>query len=159
MRRDVLRGVHIVFSGVLPLYDETKGQGKEQQRHQRHAQRKRWWWQQCEQFGASVSNDIQQGVTHIVCKKPGTSKTLEATRRGMWVVSLSWLERSMLTFQRLPESEWSFLALESHHRPGHPPAGTAMFEAPLPEMEAVVPPSPGDHGGHDTSTRPSPMGA
>ena len=64
----------------------------------------------------------------------------------------------MLTFQRLPENEWSFTALEAHHRVGNPAAGTAQFEAPLPEMEAVVPPSPDDGEPDDSEDRPSPMG-
>ena len=59
--RQVLRGVLILFSGVIPLAD------KPQEHH---------LWTLAERFGARCTTVKQDDVTHLVAKNTGTEKVL-----------------------------------------------------------------------------------
>ncbi|XP_075534342.1 RNA polymerase II subunit A C-terminal domain phosphatase-like isoform X1 [Dermacentor variabilis] len=77
VRRKVLKGVHIVFSGVVPM-----NQPAEKSRA----------WQVAKSLGATVSRDLSPGVTHLVAARLGTAKVNKARRMpGVHVVHPSWL--------------------------------------------------------------------
>uniref|UniRef100_A0A131YVW9 RNA polymerase II subunit A C-terminal domain phosphatase n=1 Tax=Rhipicephalus appendiculatus TaxID=34631 RepID=A0A131YVW9_RHIAP len=77
VRRKVLKGVHIVFSGVVPM-----NQPAEKSRA----------WQVAKSLGATVSRDLGPGVTHLVAARLGTAKVNKARRMpGVHVVHPSWL--------------------------------------------------------------------
>ncbi|XP_037522307.1 RNA polymerase II subunit A C-terminal domain phosphatase [Rhipicephalus sanguineus] len=77
VRRKVLKGVHIVFSGVVPM-----NQPAEKSRA----------WQVAKSLGATVSRDLCPGVTHLVAARLGTAKVNKARRMpGVHVVHPSWL--------------------------------------------------------------------
>ncbi|XP_037571740.1 RNA polymerase II subunit A C-terminal domain phosphatase [Dermacentor silvarum] len=77
VRRKVLKGVNIVFSGVVPM-----NQPAEKSRA----------WQVAKSLGATVSLDLGPGVTHLVAARLGTAKVNKARRMpGVHVVHPSWL--------------------------------------------------------------------
>lgn len=93
-RRHILAGVHIVFSGVIPLKSNDPTQEP--------------FWQLAEQvccvrtpvvlvntcthkLGAVVHRDVGDEVTHVVARKQGTEKCLWAQQHGRFVVSINWL--------------------------------------------------------------------
>ena len=119
IRRGVFKDVHVVFSAMIPRVLNRKPEDHPT-------------WKQTEVFGACVSNQVKRGVTHVVARNPGTDKTMQAMDLGVWVVSPKWLERSISTWRRLPESEYTFVQLERHRR-GKMEAGSAVFmSAPKP---------------------------
>jgi hypothetical protein len=120
--------VHLVFSGIIP-----KNTGLPAEMHPT--------WQQAELFGASISNVVKHGVTHVVTQTPGTDKTMSATKLGIFIVSPLWLERSISMFRRCPEMDFSFTGLEIHRKSqGYPVAGSGAFVAAQPRV--VAGPSP-----------------
>ncbi|KAM7298391.1 RNA polymerase II subunit A C-terminal domain phosphatase [Ixodes scapularis] len=77
VRRKVLKGSHLVFSGVVPTNQEPE---------------KSRAWQTARALGARVSSDLCPGVTHLVAARPGTAKVNRARRtRQLHVVSPAWL--------------------------------------------------------------------
>ncbi|KAL4266263.1 RNA polymerase II subunit A C-terminal domain phosphatase [Pleurotus pulmonarius] len=67
IRADVFKGVHILFSSVIPL--DTKPETTE-------------IWRLAHMFGAKVSTELTSEVTHVVAAKRGTVKVDMARRRG-----------------------------------------------------------------------------
>ena len=97
--------------------------------------------QQAELFGASITNIVKHGVTHVVAQTPGTDKTMSATKLGIFIVSPLWLERSISTFCRCPETDFSFTGLEIHRKSqGYPVAGSGAFMVAPPHV-LVGPPA------------------
>ena len=89
-------------------------------------------------FFFPFSNVVKKGVTHVVAKEPGTDKTMTATKLGIYNCSRLWLERSISTFQRCNERDYSFTPLEKlRQSQGFPPAGSGVF---LPSVKRVPPP-------------------
>lgn len=77
VRRKVLKGAHLVFSGVVPTNQEPE---------------KSRAWQTARALGARVTSDLCPGVTHLVAARPGTAKVNRARRmRQLHVVSPAWL--------------------------------------------------------------------
>jgi len=59
-QREILNGCHILFSRVFPVGAANP--------HLHPL------WQRAEQFGATCTNKIDDRVTHVVAKVPGTDK-------------------------------------------------------------------------------------
>ena len=86
LRRDVLKGTKIVFTGVIP----TNVRPEDSQA-----------WKIAKQFGASVSKDLltpkntpdrSQRTTHVVAARPGTEKACQALRLpSVRLVNPNWL--------------------------------------------------------------------
>jgi RNA polymerase II subunit A-like phosphatase len=74
----VLAGVHILFTGLIPL-----GQPPEA-----HA-----LWRMAASFGASCTQEPHAGVTHVVAASLGTKKVFWAQQQGKHVVSKAWCVR------------------------------------------------------------------
>ncbi|KAF9924407.1 Carboxy-terminal domain (CTD) phosphatase [Linnemannia zychae] len=92
MKRNVLKGVTLVFSSVIPL-----GQPP----HRADI------WRQAESFGAVCVNELSSRVTHVVAAKAGTAKVGEARRRkGIKIVRPEWLYHSIGKWQRQNEVDY-----------------------------------------------------
>ncbi|CAN8023411.1 unnamed protein product, partial [Ixodes persulcatus] len=89
VRRKVLKGSHLVFSGVVP----TNQAGAPSAPFSRTLEpEKSRAWQTARALGARVSSDLCPGVTHLVAARPGTAKVNRARRtRQLHVVSPAWL--------------------------------------------------------------------
>lgn len=109
MKKNVLKGVNIVFSSVIPL-------GQIPQRAD--------IWRQAESFGAICSTELSTGVTHVVAAKAGTQKVSEARkRRNVKIVRPEWLYHSIGKWQRQNEADYVLpeLANKSSPRSTTPP--------------------------------------
>ncbi|KAK3809543.1 MAG: hypothetical protein J3Q66DRAFT_72126 [Benniella sp.] len=92
MKKNVLRGVNILFSSVIPL-----GQAPE----------KTEIWKQARSFGAECWHDLTSEVTHVVAAKPGTAKVIKARqRKKVKIVRPEWLYHSIGKWQRQDESKY-----------------------------------------------------
>ena len=115
MKEQVLPGCNIVFSGVIPLDQDTT-------RYEisiRHTADpiadvpvcRAEIWRLALQFGATCANVLQTRTTHVVAAKNGTSKVNQARRRkGVHIVSPSWLDDSIAAWHRQPEEDYALAA-------------------------------------------------
>ncbi|MCJ1468898.1 Carboxy-terminal domain (CTD) phosphatase [Pseudocyphellaria aurata] len=94
MKLSVLKGVVIVFSGVIPLHLD---------------------WQTSDitlwarNFGARVEKDVGRRTTHVVAARNRTAKVRKAAKRGkgkIKVVSPAWLTDSIIQWRKLHELEY-----------------------------------------------------
>ncbi|XP_064467743.1 RNA polymerase II subunit A C-terminal domain phosphatase-like [Ornithodoros turicata] len=77
VRRKCLKGVQVVFSGVIPTNQDPE---------------KSKIYQVARSLGAKVAHDLGPGVTHLVAARPGTAKTNKARRMGgIHLVNPGWL--------------------------------------------------------------------
>ena len=89
MRRQILKGSHLVLSGVVPLHRQQASPGRPREPHVRHA----------ENLGAIVSPDVTPTVTHVVAGRNGTDKIVAARRvPGCHIVKPLWLMECVWTF-------------------------------------------------------------
>ncbi|GBE77556.1 RNA polymerase II subunit A C-terminal domain phosphatase [Sparassis crispa] len=92
MRADVLRGVHILFSSVIPL--DTRPEVTEV-------------WRTAHAFGARCYTELSGRITHVVATKRGTVKVDSARRQGgIKIVWLSWFTDSVALWQRQDETRY-----------------------------------------------------
>ncbi|KAG0299336.1 Carboxy-terminal domain (CTD) phosphatase, partial [Linnemannia gamsii] len=92
MKKNVLKGVNIVFSSVIPLGQPV---------HRADI------WRQAESFGAVCSTELSSRVTHVVAAKVGTQKVSEARRRKhIKIVRPEWLYHSIGKWQRQNEADY-----------------------------------------------------
>ncbi|KAK7512925.1 hypothetical protein IWZ03DRAFT_316462 [Phyllosticta citriasiana] len=91
MKRTVLKGVSIVFSGVVPLGT--------------HIQSSEWavW---AKSFGAQISEYINKKTTHVVAaRNRRTQKVRQAARHShIKIVTTDWLKECCVKWTRMPES-------------------------------------------------------
>ncbi|KAL1962079.1 hypothetical protein VTN77DRAFT_607 [Rasamsonia byssochlamydoides] len=98
IKREVLDGVNIVFSGVLPLGTDTQ-----------NADISLW----AKSFGAVISTKIGSKTTHLVAGRNRTAKVREATRYPkIKIVTTQWLLDSL--------TQWKHLDEEAYLVPVHP---------------------------------------
>ena len=93
IRETVLNQCNIIFTGVIPQEVNLA---------------KHPYVRLVYRFGGQVSRQVQEGVTHVVCAKPGTNKSIRGARQGCYVVRLDWLLDSVTRWQRQDESEYQF---------------------------------------------------
>ncbi|KAJ3845307.1 hypothetical protein F5878DRAFT_689607 [Lentinula raphanica] len=92
MRADVLKGVHLLFSSVIPL--DTRPETTE-------------IWRMAIMFGAHCTTELTPETTHVVAAKRGTVKVDAARRRGnIKVVWLAWFTDSIALWQRQDETRY-----------------------------------------------------
>ncbi|KAF7970876.1 hypothetical protein HWV62_22700 [Athelia sp. TMB] len=92
MRTDVLSGVHILFSSVIPL--DTAPEATEV-------------WRVAHMFGARCYTDFCSAITHVVAAKSGTVKVDTARKRGgIKVVWLAWFTDSVALWTRQDEAPY-----------------------------------------------------
>ncbi|KAK2461532.1 hypothetical protein APHAL10511_005995 [Amanita phalloides] len=92
LRSEVLAGVHVLFSSVIPL--DTKPETTE-------------IWRMAHMFGAKCSTELNSEVTHVVSAKRGTVKVDAARRRGnIKIVWLQWFMDSVALWRRQDETPY-----------------------------------------------------
>ena len=91
MKMRVLANVVIVFSGVLPLGTDVQS-----------ADISTW----AKTFGAKIVEKVSRGVTHVIARRAGTAKVKQAVKRGIKVVSTSWLLESIQQWKRQDEKRY-----------------------------------------------------
>ncbi|EKG22436.1 BRCT domain-containing protein [Macrophomina phaseolina MS6] len=91
MKRSVLKGVSIVFSGVVPLGTNIQ------------ASEYAVW---AKSFGAKVSETINKKTTHVVAaRNRRTQKVRQAARHPqIKIVTVDWLKECFVTWQRVSEA-------------------------------------------------------
>lgn len=101
MKRNVLKNVKIVFSGIIPLgIDPTKY-------FYNLIIYREFIWKKATEFGAEISNTVDQTVTHVVANKKGTLKINQAMRiPGIFIVKPTWLYTSINKWQKEDEYEY-----------------------------------------------------
>ncbi|CAG8723089.1 7400_t:CDS:2, partial [Cetraspora pellucida] len=94
MKAEVLKGVNILFTHVIPT-----SQKKESAEI----------WILAKEFGAVCSENWNNDVTHLVAGDRGTEKVKEAIRRGnIFIVRKEWLHDSIKKWERQPERDYFF---------------------------------------------------
>ncbi|KAJ3411753.1 Carboxy-terminal domain (CTD) phosphatase [Chytridiales sp. JEL 0842] len=92
IKQKVFRGLHFVFSSIIPL-------GCDPQKHE--------IWKLSVQFGASCSTELTRHTTHLIAAKRGTAKTNQGrTVPGLFIVKPEWLYQSASKWRRLPETDF-----------------------------------------------------
>ncbi|KAJ7629561.1 hypothetical protein B0H17DRAFT_1109791 [Mycena rosella] len=89
---EVLEGVHILFSSVIPL--DTNPEATE-------------IWRMALMFGAKCSTELTAEVTHVVAAKRGTVKVDAARKRGgIKIVWVAWFTDCIALWQRQDEASY-----------------------------------------------------
>lgn len=92
MKRKVLHGCTLAFSGLIPLNETPESSAV---------------WTAAQDFGASCRRTLTHDVTHMIAAGPGTAKAEEAYRRGdVHVVWPSWLNDSLCRWHRQEETDY-----------------------------------------------------
>ena len=91
IRRSVLQGVTILFSGVFTLDTEPSEQPL---------------WQLAISFGATCTTERTINVTHCVCNTIGTTKYTWAKKHNIMTVKPGWLECSAALWKRADEVQF-----------------------------------------------------
>ncbi|KAF8079106.1 hypothetical protein FPV67DRAFT_95819 [Lyophyllum atratum] len=92
IRMEVLEGVHILFSSVIPL--DTRPESTE-------------IWKMAHMFGAICSTELKPEITHVVAAKRGTVKVDMARKRGgMKIVWLAWFTDSIALWRHQDETPY-----------------------------------------------------
>ncbi|KAK9837308.1 hypothetical protein WJX81_005341 [Elliptochloris bilobata] len=91
LRAQVLAGVRILFSRVIPL---------------EQAPASHTLWCLAEAFGAECTTDADPGVTHVVASTRGTQKVFWALQSGKHIVLPAWLECSCTLWARASEAHF-----------------------------------------------------
>jgi TFIIF-interacting CTD phosphatase-like protein len=96
MRREVLKGVTLVLSGLVPLHKQNGSANSVRPSMVRYAQ----------SLGSKVVDQVQVGVTHVVAAKDGTGKALAARKiSDCLLVKASWLIESYWSMKRQDEKQ------------------------------------------------------
>ncbi|KAE8352580.1 hypothetical protein BDV28DRAFT_134850 [Aspergillus coremiiformis] len=128
IKRQILGGVILVFSGVLPLGTDTQ-----------NADISLW----ARSFGAVVSQKINLKTTHLVAGRNRTAKVREATRyTNVKIVTTQWLLDSL--------TQWKWLDEEPYLLPVHPDDRGEPISPGSKEVESGWLSSSEDTGGFGT---------
>lgn len=125
MKMRVLSGVTIVFSGVLPLGTDVQ-----------NADIAVW----AKTFGATITERVGKGVTHVIAARPGTAKVKQATKRGgIKVVSTNWLLDSIQQWRKLDERPYYLVGVGQDGARGEEIDGEKTEENYIPIEEPGYP--------------------
>ena len=115
VRRRILDGVTVLFTGVIPL-------------HSRQPPEKHHAWRLAVDLGAKVVTAVGPSVTHVVAGRDGTDKVRWGRgAAGVRVVTFEWLARCGHEWRRVDER-------------GHESLPAPERAAPITELAAVPPP-------------------
>jgi RNA polymerase II subunit A C-terminal domain phosphatase len=128
MRSEVLDGVKVVLSGLVPLHVQ-----QQQDQSQKSDLPRPTFVRYAENLGATVLPSVDNTATHVVAAKDGTDKILLARKSypKCAVVSPSWLMECVWSLQHRPEDR-HLLSLQKSKRASSPP------EAATPPSEIAV---------------------
>ncbi|KAL5495046.1 FCP1 [Sanghuangporus weigelae] len=94
IRKDTFKGVHILFSGVIPTNIRMDHEVTE-------------IWRMARAFGATCHKDLTKEVTHVVAAKRGTQKVEKAkSQPGIFIVWLQWFTDSIAQWKRQDERRY-----------------------------------------------------
>eukprot|EP00126_Sphaerothecum_destruens_P011182 Sdes_comp20872_c0_seq3m17817 len=93
IKKSVLKGCHLVFSGVIPLNENPENSRV---------------WKSAVEFGAKCYLEFDpQITTHLVASKAGTVKVMSAmASKNTYLVNVKWLVQSIGSYKRLEEFEY-----------------------------------------------------
>jgi RNA polymerase II C-terminal domain phosphatase-like 3/4 len=91
VRREVLSGCKVAFSRVIPL--EVCAEDHRM-------------WRLTEQLGAVCTTDVDETVTHVVARDPGTEKARWAQKNNKFLVNPNWIRAASFRWCRLNEQEF-----------------------------------------------------
>ena len=124
LKRRVMEGVVLVFSGVLPLGTDTL-----------NADISLW----ARSFGAIIAQKVNSRTTHLVAGRNRTAKVREATRYpSIHIVTIQWLLDSLVNWTR--QDEQSYLVPVHPEDRAEPADSTEKSQSEVGEGRA------GDHG-------------
>ncbi|KTW29040.1 protein serine/threonine phosphatase [Pneumocystis jirovecii RU7] len=99
LKSNVLKGTNLVFSGIVPMGMDVLSSNIAQ-------------W--AINFGAKVSKNISNDVTHLIATKIRTTKVKKALQqKNIKIVSIDWLLHSISHWKRLPESDYQLYSFSS----------------------------------------------
>jgi len=93
-RKQVLSNAHIAFSQVF---------------HSHSNQERQPLWINATAFGAKCYKEFNSNITHLVSRTSKTHKAKEAARSGVHIVTESWLEDSILRWEKMPEEDYKLV--------------------------------------------------
>ncbi|KAL5535724.1 FCP1 [Sanghuangporus sanghuang] len=94
IRKETFKGVHVLFSGVIPTNIRMDHEMTE-------------IWRMARAFGATCHKDLTKEVTHVVAAKRGTQKVEKANSQpGIFVVWLQWFTDSVAQWKRQDERRY-----------------------------------------------------
>lgn len=124
MKRKVLEGVVIVFSGVLPLGTDIQ-----------NADISLW----TRGFGATVSQRVSSRTTHLVAGRNRTAKVREATRYpSINIVTVQWLLDCLVHWRRMDEQPYLVPVHPEDRGEPHAPGSSPKFDGPSEEDSGTL---------------------
>lgn len=135
MKIRVLSGVTIVFSGVLPLGTDIQ-----------NADISTW----AKTFGATITDKVGRGVTHVVAARPGTAKVKQAVKRGIKVVGTAWLIESMQQWRKLDEKPYLLEGVGKQRQDASSDIGDNLDKPNVTANDFLLSSSDGETTGLDT---------
>lgn len=106
IKRGVLEGVVLVFSGVVPLGTDIQ-----------NSDIALW----AKSFGAKVEENVGRRTTHVIAARNRTAKVRQALKRGkgkIKIVGTQWLMDSIVQWRKLPETAYLLKIDEADKIPG-----------------------------------------
>jgi len=89
LKRQVLQGCHIVFSGLIPLNTAVKSSDV---------------WRMAESYGCKCYIDLESSVTHLIAAKAGTGKVTKVLNSpNIYLVNPSWFYESVKFWKKADE--------------------------------------------------------
>ncbi|KAI8969704.1 hypothetical protein BDB01DRAFT_840117 [Pilobolus umbonatus] len=121
IKHNIFKGVHIVFSGVIPLNNKPESS---------------WVWRMATSLGAVCGTELTGKVTHLVAATDGTSKVNAAKKYPhIKIVTTSWITESAWRWERQSEQQHA-LSLSAGSEVGNPESVPLDFdEDPLIKLE------------------------
>ncbi|XGW25032.1 hypothetical protein V3C99_006455 [Haemonchus contortus] len=116
IKKQVLRGLVIVLSGVVPLGMKTE-----------HSEAYRL----CVQFGATVADQVTEQTTHLVAVRWGTTKVMAACKLGIPIVTPFWLYACVEKLLKADEKEFELT------KDSIPPEGRPLGSRIIPELTSI----------------------
>lgn len=105
VRREVLKGTNLVFSGLVPTHIKLE-QSKA--------------YQVARSLGATVTQDLEEDTTHLVAVRPGTAKVNAGRRKkNLKIVTPDWLWACAECWEHVEEKMFPLNSKGSKNR--HPP--------------------------------------
>lgn len=116
LKKQVLRGLVIVLSGVVPLGMKVE-----------HSEAYRL----CVQFGATVADQVTEQTTHLIAVRWGTTKVMAACKLGVPIVTPLWLFTCVEKMLKVDAKEFELT------KDSKPPEGRPLGGKIIPELTSI----------------------
>ena len=111
IRKSILNSCNIVFTGIIP----------QEIRFIEHPFIRLVYF-----YGGQVSQQVQNGVTHVVCSQPGTEKSIYGSKQGCYIVTKDWFLHSITKWKHMDEKQYMFSEMNKYLSNSNPP-GSSQF--------------------------------